>query len=130
MNVYLVCSGILVLLYFLLAFNVSLTRGREKTGIGSGSDPSGPLNKSIRIHGNASEYIPLFVALFLYFNSVGASGWVVWVVVLVTICRFLHAIGMQMSRNLNRAQPLRFVGSLGTYLGGFALGVELLRRAI
>jgi uncharacterized membrane protein YecN with MAPEG domain len=34
------------------------------------------LNKAIRAHGNASEYIPLFIVLFLYFSISGASIWV------------------------------------------------------
>ena len=55
-----------MLLYFALALNVSLTRQRTKTGIGTGSDLSGPLNKAVRAHGNAAEYVPVFVTLFLY----------------------------------------------------------------
>ena len=64
--IYLVCTGVLVILYFALALNVSRMRGQTKTGIGTGDDPSGPLNKAVRAHGNAAEYIPIFVALFLY----------------------------------------------------------------
>ena len=130
MNTYLVCSAILVLVYFLLAFNVSLTRGATKTGIGSGDDPSGRLNKAIRAHGNAAEYIPIFVLLFFYFLNSGASGWITWVVIGVTACRVLHPIAMFMSPDLNKAYPPRFVASLGTYLGGLALGVALLMRAV
>jgi hypothetical protein len=130
MNTYLICSAILVLVYFLLAFNVSLTRGATKTGIGSGDHPSGRLNKAIRAHGNASEYIPIFVLLFLYFLSAGASGWITWVVIGVTICRILHPISMFMSPDLNKAYPPRFIASAGTYVGGLALGVALLMRAL
>jgi uncharacterized protein len=129
MNTYLLCSGLLAVLYFMLSFQVSMARGAAKTGIGSGGDLSGPLNKSIRAHGNASEYVPLFIVLFLYFNAVGAPHWVQWVVVAVTVSRILHAIGMFMSRDLNKAQPLRFIGSVGTYVGGITLGIVLLRRA-
>lgn len=128
MKLYLLCSGLLVILYFLLAFNVSWMRGRTRIGVGTNDDPSGPLNKAIRAHGNASEYLPLFVALFLYFSLVGASRWVAWVAVAVTACRFAHALGMYLSADLNRAQPFRFIGALGTYAGGVALGVALLLR--
>ena len=130
MRTYLVCSAILVLVYFLLAFNVSLTRGSTKTGIGTGNDLSGRLNKAIRAHGNAAEYVPIFVLLFLYFLSTGAGGWITWVVIGVTACRVLHPIAMFMSPDLNRAYPPRFVASLGTYLGGLALGVALLMHAL
>src|SRR5215510_3654285 len=127
MNVYLICSGILVILYFWLGLHVSLTRRRTRTSIGSGSDPSGPLNKAVRAHGNAAEYTPIFVALFLYFMLAGFGGWIPWVVVLVTICRVLHAMGMLMTEAFNGPpHPLRAIGAAGTYLGGFALGVALL----
>ena len=128
-NTYLVCSAVLVVFYFLLAFNVSVTRGKTKTGIGFGSDSSGPLNKAVRAHGNAAEYVPIFVLLFLYFNSVGATGWIPWVAIAITVCRILHPIGIFMSSDLNKPHALRFIGSLGTYLGGLALGVAIAIRA-
>jgi uncharacterized protein len=127
---YLLCSAILVIFYFLLALNVSMTRSRMKVGIGTGDSPSGPLNRAIRAHGNASEYIPIFVVLFLYFLTTGASGWITWVVVGVTICRVLHAMSMFMAPDLNSVYALRFVASLGTYVGGLALGVALLLRVL
>ncbi|HEY7377804.1 MAG TPA: MAPEG family protein [Steroidobacteraceae bacterium] len=131
MNAFLICSAILVLLYFALALHVSMTRGRTKTGIGSGSDPSGAMSKAVRAHGNAAEYTPLFVALFLYFLLSGAGGWIAWVAIIVTICRVLHALGMLMTSSFNAPpHPLRAAGALGTYLGGFALGVALLMRAV
>jgi len=67
-------------------------RGATKTGIGAGDDPSGPLNKAVRAHGNAAEYIPIFVALFLYLLQSGASGWIKWVVIIITVCRVLQAM--------------------------------------
>ena len=91
MNAYLICSAILVIVYFLLALNVSMTRGRTKVGI----------------------------------------GWITWVVVAVTVCRVLHALGMLMSADFNGPpHPLRAIGALGTYIGGLALGVALLMRAL
>ena len=129
MNVYGFCSGLLVILYFLLAFNVSMNRMRARTGVGAGSDPSGPLNRSIRAHGNAAEYIPLFVLLFLYFGFAGAASWIRWVIVVITICRLVHPLSLYMSADLNKAQPLRFLSSVGTYAGGLTLGVALLLRA-
>lgn len=131
MRTYLVCSAILVLLYFVLALHVSMTRGRTKTGVGSGNDPNGPLNKAVRAHGNAAEYTPIFVALFLYFLMSGAGGWITWVVIIVTVSRVLHALGMLMTSDFNRPpHPLRGIGAMGTYLGGFALGIALLLRAL
>ena len=154
MLVYLVCSGVLVVLYFVLAANVSRMRRKTETGIGGGADPSGPLNKAVRAHGNAAEYAPIFVrqasaaapirpdrairpsacgnvaeyapifvALFLYFSLSAPSGWIPWVVVIVTVSRILHAAGMLMTKTFNAPpHPLRAIGSAGTYIGGLALG--------
>jgi uncharacterized membrane protein YecN with MAPEG domain len=131
MTVYLVCSAVLVILYFALSLNVSRVRGQTKTGIGTGADPSGPLNKAVRAHGNASEYVPLFVALFLYFSMSAPAGWIAWVVVLVTVARVAHAAGMLLTRSFDAPpHPLRGIGGVGTYLGGLALGVALLLRAL
>src|SRR5262245_34988617 len=128
--IYLVCSGILVILFAFLSLQVSMTRGRTQTGIGPGDDPSGPLSKAVRAQGNAAEYIPLFVALFLYFMTSVAGAWITWVVVIVTICRVRHAAGMLMTRSFNaKPHPLRAIGALGTYVGAIALGIALLMRA-
>lgn len=128
--IYLLCTGVLVILYFALALNVSRMRGATKTGVGSGDDPSGPLNKAVRAHGNASEYIPIFVALFLYLLLSGTGGWLEWVAVIITVCRILQAMGMLMTKTFNAPpHPLRAIGSTGTYIGGFILGVTLILRA-
>jgi uncharacterized membrane protein YecN with MAPEG domain len=130
MLVYVVCSGVLVIVYFLLGLNVSRIRGQTKTGIGVGDDPSGPLNRAVRAHGNAAEYVPVFLALFLYFSLSAPASWIAWVVVIVTVCRVLHAAGMLMTKSFNAPpHPLRGIGAGGTYLGGLALGVALLLRA-
>jgi uncharacterized membrane protein YecN with MAPEG domain len=131
MLVYLVCSAVLVILYFLLAFNVSRLRGQTQTGVGAGADPSGPLNKAVRAHGNAAEYVPVFLALFLYFSLSAPASWIAWVVVIVTVCRVLHALGMLMTKTFNAPpHPLRAIGAGGTYLGGLALGIALLLRVL
>jgi uncharacterized membrane protein YecN with MAPEG domain len=129
MQIYVLCSATLVILYFLLAFNVSMNRMRARTGVGAGSDQSGQLNRSIRPHGNAAEYIPLFVVLFFYFGFAGAASWIRWVVVVITLCRLLHPLSLYLSADLNRARSLRFLSSVGTYAGGLTLGVALLLRA-
>ena len=130
MNAYLLCSAILVIVYFLLANNVSRVRVSSKVGFGAGDEPAGALNRAIRAHGNSAEYTPIFLVLFLYFLSTGASGWITWTVVAVTVCRVLHPIAIFMAPDLNGVYPPRFVAAVGTYLGGLALGVALLMRAL
>jgi len=130
MNVYLLCSAILVIAYFLLANNVSRLRAQSKVGFGMADDPLGPLNRAIRAHGNSAEYTPVFLVLFLYFLSSGASGWITGVVVGVTFCRVLHPISILIAPDLNAIYPPRFISAVGTYLGGFALGAALMIRAL
>jgi uncharacterized membrane protein YecN with MAPEG domain len=60
---------------------------------------------------------------------VGATGWIAWVVIAVTVCRLIHPVGLFLSTDLNKPHLLRFLGSVGTYVGGLALGVALLLRA-
>ena len=131
MNVFLLCVTVLVILYFALSLYVSILRGRYKVGVGTGDDPSGPLGKAIRAHGNAAEYVPIFIALFIYFALSGAGGWIAWVAVGVTLARIFHALGMLWTGTFHAApHPLRAIGAMGTYVGGFALGVALLLRML
>jgi uncharacterized protein len=132
MNIILLCTAVLVLLYFVLSLHVSMTRGRTKTGIGTGNDPDGPMSKAVRAHGNASEYIPIFVALFVYLLLSQSGGWlIVTTVVIITVARVLHALGMLMTGTFRAGpHPLRALGAIGTYFGGFTLGVVLLLRAV
>ncbi len=53
------------------------------------------------------------------------ANWVLWVGGIATASRYLHAAGMLMGPSLDQVQPLRFVGALGTYLGGLALCVAV-----
>src|SRR4030095_5087741 len=87
------------------------------------------MTKAIRAHGNASEYIPLFVALFLYFQLTQAGIVFAVIAVVATLSRIIHAAGMFRIANVSERHPLRFFGALGTYLCLFALGGALVVRA-
>lgn len=128
MNPLLLCSAALVLLYAGLSLNVSLVRRKRRS---FPEIPEAEVIKAIRAHGNAGEYIPLFVAVFLYLNSAqpGPSVFLVSVATLATLSRFAHAAGMLRIASVAERHPLRFYGALGTYIGLFALGAALLVRA-
>lgn len=130
MSVHLASAGALVLLYFVLAYLVSRARMRHRVGVGAGEDPDGPVNRAVRAHGNAAEYLPLFVAILLYQHLAGAAAWTQWVAVAIVVSRVLHAVGIYTARTLNARNTFRFIGALGTYLCGFALGVALLLDAL
>lgn len=141
-NIPLLCSAILVFLYMGLSYNVS--RLRLKNGKTRDVSPQ-DMEKAVRAHGNAAEYIPLFVALFLYLYPMPFNGMMSSVIdlnsppamplsfglmELATASRILHAAGMLFCQSLTQKDWRRFWGALGTYvaLGGF--GVLLLLRAL
>ena len=126
MNVFLFCSAILILFYASLSFNVSRVRLRQQK---SPEITEVELKKTIRAHGNASEYIPLFVALFTYLHVVQAGAFLAGIAVLATVSRVIHAVGMLRTSSGRERNQLRFYGALGTYLCLFVLGGALLFRA-
>ena len=121
------CSGLLGLLVFVLGFMVSMTRGKTETSSGVNTDPTDRLYKMVRAHGNATEYAPM-LALLMLIAAMGAEAvpaWVMWTMILVTVCRYLHAIGMIVGPTLAQPHPLRAVGAIGTYIGGVVLCVAV-----
>ena len=116
-----ICATLLALLVFALGFAVSATRGATRTNFGYTPDPTDRLYKMVRAHGNASEYAPALAVVILMVGARNPSPWMEWTMIAAVLARYLQAAGMITSRSLNEANPLRFVGSLGTYLTGFAL---------
>jgi uncharacterized membrane protein YecN with MAPEG domain len=120
------CTGLLGLLVFGLGFAVSMTRAKTETIIGTNSDPTDRLYKMVRAHGNATEYAPILAVLMVVVAMAGEPvTWVVWVMIVVTALRYVHAAGMIAFPTLDKPNPLRFIGSVGTYVGGLALCVAL-----
>jgi len=126
MNVAIVCTAALGLLVFGLGLAVSSRRAMSGTNSGFKADPADPLYKLVRAHGNATEYAPMLAILILLIGARQPTTWMVWACVIATVCRYLHAAGMIMSPTLERPQPLRFVGAVGTYLAGLALVIAAL----
>ncbi len=127
MTVALVCIGLLGLLVFGLGLGVSLTRGRSNTVIGHSADPTDPLHKMVRAHGNTIEYAPMLALLIFVLGTRDPSTWVVWCMGLATASRYLIAAGLVLSSSLDKPHPLRFGGALGTYVFGLSLCASLLR---
>jgi uncharacterized membrane protein YecN with MAPEG domain len=121
-----VCAGLLGLLVFGLGLMVSMHRGRTKTNFGYPTDPTDPLYKAVRAHGNAAEYAPMMALLILYLGTRSPGGWLVAMFVLATASRYVHAAGMLRCPSLDRPDPLRFTGALGTYVTGLVLAVAAL----
>ena len=126
MNVAVFCTGMLGLLVFGLGFGVSALRGSTRTNFAYTVDPTDRLYKLVRAHGNAVEYAPMLALLTWYLGSHQPGRFVVWTFVLATLCRYLHALGMILAKSLDKVDPLRFVGALGTYVTGLVLVIATL----
>ena len=122
----LICIALLGILVFGLGFAVSMVRGQTGRIIGNSDDPTDRLHKAVRAHGNTAEYAPFLAILMLVLGERSSATWVIWCMGLVTAARYSIAAGMLLSPSLAKPHPLRFLGAVGTYLGGLALCVAVL----
>lgn len=125
MTTALICTALLGLLLVGLGLFVSLRRGRSERVIGYDPSPADPLHKAVRAHGNTAEYAPMLAVLMLALGVQGPAGWVMGVMWAAVASRYVIVVGLLVG-SLDQANPLRFVGALGTYLSGAALCVALL----
>ena len=127
MNVPALSAVSLVLLYVALSVNVSRVRWRRRKHPQVDEDA---LEKAVRAHGNAAEYVPLLVATLLYLSYAPQHIVLDAVAVLAVISRVAHAVGMLRASRAGAAHPLRSLGALGTYLCLFAIAAAMLRRIL
>ena len=125
-----VCTGLLGVLLFALGFYVSATRGRTKKVGSFPDDPSHPLFKAIRAHGNTAEYAPMLAILMLYLGVHAPAPWITWTMIVVTACRYLIVVGILASSTLDQPHPIRFIGALRTYVGGLTLAITALMTVL
>ncbi len=129
MSTAIVCTALLGLLLFVLGMLVSGTRGTTKTNFGYNPDPTDRLYKLVRAHGNTAEYAPMLAVLYLFLAVHDQTGWARAVIWITTACRYLLVVGILTGPTLAKPHPLRFIGALGTYLGGIALCVAAFMAA-
>ena len=125
MNTAIICTAILGALVFALGANVTRLRAmRGKSGGPQAStDPADQLFIAVRAHGNAIEYVPTLIVLFLLVAWQGASWWTVTITIAATAARLVHALGMLSSKTLAAPTPAREAGAGATYLTGLALAI-------
>ncbi|HTI23707.1 MAG TPA: MAPEG family protein [Kutzneria sp.] len=125
MTTAIICTAVLAATVFLLGFNVSRLRGI--TGKAGGSqlptDPANPLLIAVRAHGNAAEYVPTLIVLFLVVGLRSPEWIAIPLIVGGTLARLVHAVGMLTAPTLAAPTPFRMVGALGTYVFGLLLAV-------
>ena len=130
MSTPLICIALLGFLVVGLGFSVSMTRAKTETAFGSTADPEDILYKITRAHGNTAEYAPILAVLIFVLSQSAQSGWVIWCMMLVTFFRYLIVVGIIFPKTMARANPMRFIGAVGTYLTGFGLCAAVLLQAL
>jgi len=130
MSTPLICIALLGFLVVGLGFAVSMTRSKTETMFGSSTDPEDILYKMTRAHGNTAEYAPIIALLIFVLSQSSQSQWVIWCMILATFFRYLIVAGIIFPKTMDTANPMRFIGALGTYLTGFGLCAAVLLQAL
>ncbi|MBT3979778.1 MAG: hypothetical protein HOE90_00415 [Bacteriovoracaceae bacterium] len=91
-------ASVAIIIYVFLSLRVALLRGKEKVGIGS-EGASSVMVKSIRIHGNFSEYAPLTIILLALLEQQALPSWFLHLFgALFIVSRVLHLYGLSQSK--------------------------------
>lgn len=111
MNLYSVAAlyiGLNILLKLGLAFRVIFIRRNQAIGIGDGGDKA--MQRAIRAHANATEYMPLAMIGLIALSGVGYPIWAIHALgLLFTIGRGLHAYGLSTNAGVSFG---RFYGTV------------------
>lgn len=117
-------GGILGVLMVLLAGNVSRLRMKHRAPWGDKGNHD--LVGAIRAHGNAAEFIPIFLLLFLVWELQGASDNALAIVGGVFVAaRLAHAFGM-----INVHRSARQLSAAVSYLIPLGLSVTVIINAL
>ena len=124
MTTAIVCTAALALLMWGLSIRTSKARGKAEHQMPTTTDD--PLFVAMRAHGNAAENIPMLAVLFLLVGSRDPAIWMEVVMVVATVARFGHALGVIRTADMAKEAPLRLVSAVLTPLAGFALAAAAL----
>lgn len=119
-------AALCALIVLVLALRVIVLRWSTKTGIGDGGDRR--LAKAIRVHGNATEYVPLALILMLIVELGGASGAFINACgIALVAARLVHAYGLTRSAG---ASAGRVVGTTLTFGVILVLAIKALSHYV
>lgn len=127
------CSAAIALLVAALGAWVTIVRLRTNVMYhGKEMAPSSQIAKAVRAHGNASEYggmlIGLFILTGLVYRASPIETWVSALIALISISRYLGAIGFLTCATLEKIHPLKAFAAVVTYAGTVALAINLLLK--
>ena len=125
MTTAIICTAILAAMLFLLGFNVSRMRGvtAKQGGSQMPTDPASPLLIAQRAHGNAIEYVPTLIVMFLLVGARSPAWVAIPLIIGATFARMAHAYGMLTAPSLAAEGKTRFAAAIGTYVFGVGLAI-------
>jgi uncharacterized protein len=111
MEITLLFTGILGLLFLFHSARTILMRGKTNTNLGVGEDER--MLRMVRIHGNFSEYVPLLLMIlgFLEYSGV-AEIWLYVYGFAVVLGRLLHANGILSNASLSMTRAAGMILTL------------------
>jgi uncharacterized protein len=119
-------AGLLGIVYLVLGGFVVAHRRRARVGLGTGSDTA--LERAVRVHGNFSEYVPLFLLLLLVAELNGGAAILLYPVgAAFFLARLFHAFGLSQSSGTSAG---RFGGTLVTWVAILLLALVNLWLAL
>lgn len=117
-------GGLLGLMILLLAVRIPPLRFRLGIYFGDGGEPR--LQRAVRLHGNAVEYVPLVLILMALAESMAVSAW--WlhgVGIALLLGRLLYVAGLQLP-----SRGIKVVAMGLTFVPLLAIAVICLARAL
>lgn len=119
-------AGLLALLLIALASRIPLLRRKHRVGIGSGGHAD--LALAARVHGNATEYVPVALILLLLAELNGLPAWSLHLAGSgLLLARIVHAAGLGREAGYSAG---RFAGTALTWLVIVALALALILRVL
>lgn len=119
-------AGLAGILLTVLAARVVLRR--RSSGIGIGVRDDRDLERRVRVHANAVEYVPIAIVLLVAAELVGlAAIWLHVAGATLIVGRVLHAIGFSGTAGPSAG---RFLGIISSWLVTLLLGGWLVGRAL
>lgn len=111
--------GINIILKLALAYRVIFMRRNMKTGMGDGGNTK--LQRAIRAHANATEYMPLAMIGLLALMQTGTNPIIAHTLgASFTIGRCLHAYGLSTNGGISYG---RFIGTVLSTLSMFVIAI-------
>ncbi|CUR45961.1 MAPEG family protein [Alloalcanivorax xenomutans] len=119
-------TGLFILLLLALAANVVRNRLSGHVSLGDGGNPS--LQKAVRAHGNATEYVPIVLIGLAVLENLGTSATLLHLYGSgLFVGRLLHAWGLARPSTVNLG---RQSGIVITWVVMLTMGLQLIWRSL